>query len=176
MRSRVRHGSVYSALQFPSDPIRTVRRQIRFTWLIGTSAIVMCALWAGFPLELWDQPDLTITLAQPSPQSIEQASESIDRSAFVARLWYTPAAQVGSEQSEPEVAKRPGSFRFQLIGIINDSGQLKAALYDADTDRLLIVTSGDRIRQHTVTAISAEGVELSDGRSTIRLALTEKPS
>ena len=66
--------------------------------------------------------------------------------------------------------------RFQLIGIINDGGPLKAALYDPDTDRLLIVTSGDRIKQHTVTAISAEMIEMSDGRSTTRLTLIEDRS
>lgn len=148
------------------------------TWLIGALAIVMCAWWAALPLE--QHPTGTaITMNQPSPVLIEKspnAADTIDLVAFAARLWNPVASQQTDQQREPKIAKRQESIPFQLIGIINDGGPLKAALYDPDTDRLLIVTSGDRIKQHTVTAISAEMIEMSDGRSTTRLTLIEDRS
>ncbi|MCH8342415.1 MAG: hypothetical protein IH983_00320 [Planctomycetes bacterium] len=148
------------------------------TWLIGASAMVMCAWWAVLPLE--QHPGGTaVTMNQPSPGLIENspnASDTIDLVAFAARLWNPPLPQETDQQRQSKSAQRQELIRLQLIGIINDGGALKAALYDPDTDRLLIVRSGDRIRRHTVTAISAEGVELSDGRSTTRLTLIEDRS
>ena len=155
-----------------------MRRRIRITWLIGALAIVMCAWWAALPLE--PHPTGTaITLNQSSPGLIEKspnAADTINLVAFAARLWNPVAPQETDQQRESKIAKRQESIPFQLIGIINDGGQLKAALYDPDTDRLLIVQNGDRIRDHTVTAISAEMIELSDGRSTTRLTLIEDRS
>lgn len=148
------------------------------TWLIGALAIVMCAWWAALPLE-HHPAGTAITVNQPSPGLIEKSpntSDTIDLVAFAARLWNPVAPQETAQKREPKSAKRQELIRLQLIGIINDGGQLKAALYDPDTDRLLIVASGDRIRDHTVTAISAEDVELSDGRSTTRLTLIEDRS
>ncbi len=148
------------------------------TWLIGALAIVMCARWAALPLEQYPAGTV-ITVNQPSPQLFEKspdAADTIDLVAFAARLWNPVAPQETAQQRESKSAQRQEWIRLQLIGIINDGGQLKAALYDPDTDRLLFVASGDRIRDHTVTAISAEDVELSDGRSTTRLTLIEDRS
>ena len=148
------------------------------TWLIGALAIVMCAWWAALPLEQYPA-GTAITMNQPAPGLIEKspnASDTIDLGAFAARLGNPVAPQETDQKRQSKSAKRQELIRFQLIGIINDGGQLKAALYDPDTDRLLIVQSGDRIRDHTVTAISAEDVELSDGRSTTRLTLIEDRS
>ena len=148
------------------------------TWLIGASAIVMCAWWAALPLEQYPG-GTAITMNQPSPGLIEKspnAADTIDLVAFAARLWNPVAPQETDQKRQTKSAQRQELIRLQLIGIINDGGQLKAALYDPDTDRLLIVQNGDRIRDHTVTTISAEDVELSDGRSITRLTLIEDRS
>ncbi len=169
---------MHSVLRSPIDPIRRVRRQIRLTWLVGTLTIVMCTLWAARPVQEYSPEDTTFSfnLAQLSAQPIEHGPHTIDPRVFAARLWNPPPTEVALKEREASVANRPKPIRFQLIGIINENGQLRAALYDPDTNRVLIVKSGDRIDELTVTAVTAESVELSDGKTTSRLALIEERS
>lgn len=178
MRDHVQRGSACSVLSYRSDPIRRIQRRIRITWLGGAVVAVLCGLWAGRTIDSSGQADDASALNQPSPRPAQppEPPEPIDRRVFEARLWNPPPAQATPEQPDRPVAKRPEPVRFQLIGIIDDGGPLQAALYDPQTDRLLIVRSGDRIKQHTITAVTADGVELSDGRSVSRLTLREKRS
>jgi hypothetical protein len=150
-----------------------MRRRIRATWLAGAAAITSCVLWAAAPLGESNQPNGAVVVAAPSSKLVKATPKPIEPQAFTARLWNPRPAEQASQVAQQEVAARSATMRLQLIGIINEGGQLKAALYDPQTDRVLIVTSGDRVGQHTITRISASTVELSDGRFTSRLKLRE---
>ena len=124
--------------------------------------------------EALDPPELTIDLAQPAPQPAQGALAYADPEAFSARIWHAPPGTPANRA--PKVSDRSKPLKLQLIGIIKDGERLEAVLYDPETDQLLIVKNGDRVKQHTVTAIGIDTVELSDGRSTTRLSLKEDRS
>ena len=107
---------------------------------------------------------------------LEDEEERIDQSAFVVRLWNPPPPpEARNALVAGRTAPPPKPLRLQLIGIIDDGRQLRAALYDPETDRLLIVATGDRVKRHTIT-ITADAVELADGRVTHRLTLRKDRS
>ncbi len=100
----------------------------------------------------------------------------INARVFAARLWNPVPAPSAPAPANEEVASKPPPLRLELVGIINDGGTLRAALYDADTDRLHIVSDSDQIGRLTVTVVAESHVELTDGRSTRRLSLREQGS
>ena len=165
-----------NALQSPNDPIRMIKRRGWATWLVGSLAIASCAFWAVAPADDPDQPDLFTTLVEPSTESISDDSpQAFDDQSFSARLWNPPPGS-GPAPPAPKSDRRPPPPRLELIAIINDGGERRAAVYDPDTDRIRIVASGDQISDLTVTSVSADAVELSDGRATVRLTLKEERS
>jgi hypothetical protein len=99
---------------------------------------------------------------------------TLEQSAFAANLWHTPpgpAPVTVAKAPEP-----PKPLNVQLIGIINEAGVRKAALYDMETDRLVIVSDGDSIRGHTIKSITEKTIELTDGRSSQTLTLADPAS
>ncbi len=147
---------------------------MRLTWLLGAALVTLSAAWAWRPLEQPEPREFFIDLHAPSTTPIDDEDHRFDQGAFVVRLWNPPPEARNALVAErtPPPPKPP---RLQLIGIIDDGRQLRAALYDPETDRLLIVTTGDRVQQHTIT-ITADAVELADGRVTHRLTLRKDRS
>ncbi|MEE8154271.1 MAG: hypothetical protein V3T53_04850 [Phycisphaerales bacterium] len=147
---------------------------MRFTWLLGAVLVTLSAAWAWRPLEQPEPRKFFIDLHAPTTTPIDDEDHLFDQGAFVVRLW-NPSPPPPPEVRDALVAGRTAPLRLQLIGIIDDGRQLRAALYDPEADRLLIVTTGDRVQQHTIT-ISADAVELADGRVTHRLTLRKDRS
>jgi len=146
---------------------------MRVTWLAGMAGVAVCALWAFGPLQAPAAPGVTLLRPMSDPVGIEAIVKSIDQTAFAARLWNAPPTPDRGGPVADDRSKRQPPLRLELIGITRDNDRLYAVLYDPESDRLLTVGDGDQIRDHTVTAISESEVELSDGRSTRRLALRE---
>ncbi len=142
----------------------------------GTVAVAGCAWWALCPLA--DLAPVKVELARPKAPDVvgDDGFDVIDARAFAARLWNPVPAPSASVPAELEAASKPPPLRLELVGIINDGGTLRAALYDADTDRLHIVSNGDHIGRLTVTLVADSHVELTDGHSTRRLFLREQSS
>ena len=142
---------------------------MRFTWVLGAALVTLCAWWAWRPLEQPDQSGFFIDLHAPPTTPIDDEDHRFDQGAFAVRLWIPPpeARNALAAERTPPPPKPP---RLQLIGIIDDGRQLRAALYDPEADRLLIVGDGDHVKQHTIT-ITADAVELADGRIIHRLTL-----
>jgi len=138
--------------------------------------MVPCATWAIAPLHTTPpnvphiEAPLRINQSQPTSKA------EIDRRVFAAKLWNppppTPAPAEAAVKPTPEA--RP--LNMQLIGIIEENGARRAAVYDADVDCLIILANGDHIHEQTVTNISFRGIELSDGHVQRKLVLREKPS
>ncbi|MCI0353304.1 MAG: hypothetical protein L0Z53_28120 [Acidobacteriales bacterium] len=145
---------------------------MKATLAIGLIAVTACAVWALAPLPVPSSNPLQISGEQPSLPSTPVDSTTIDSEAFArARLWnpkQLPQPAPMQAQAQP--------LRLQLIGIIHAEGRLQAALYDPDADRLLIVSSGQTIKGHQVTKITAKTVELSSGQSKLELHLKETTS
>ncbi len=174
MSNPVQTGSVYSVLPSPNDPIRRLTRSTRLTWLFGCTIIALCAMWAWQPHEPLERSEIPLDFHPTTTPLIQDERERIDQSAFVARLW-NPSREARDRRLAVQTAPPPKPLRLQLIGITDDGRRLCAALYDPDTDRLLIVTSGDHVKRYTVT-ITPDAVELADGQVTHRLALRKDGS
>ncbi len=150
-----------------------MRRRVCATWLVGAAAVAVCALWAVGPFRIPSAPNVRLIPPTEDAIAVDADVVPIDESAFLALLWNVPPTPATVEPAERDPATPEPAMRYQLIGITRDRGRLFAVLYDPEADRLLTVGDGDRIRHHTVTAISESEVELSNGRSTRRLTLRE---
>ncbi len=151
-----------------------MRRLTRLTCVLGLLALGGAAVWAFVPLPSQELPAAGWEPPAPVQPVPGQRRPAIDRSAFAAAIWNPVVARDAPEQAQASAAEQARPLRIQLIAIIDEGdGRLRAALYDAERDRLLIVASGDRVGGHTVTSVAAGVVELSDGRSARRLALRE---
>ncbi len=115
---------------------------------------------------------VSISFREPPSTTSDSLQVPLDPSAFTAKLWNPPSPP--AEVPEKVTVQRtvpPKPLRLQLVGIIDDGQTLRAAVYDPDTDRLLILASGERVLQHTITSITADAVMLVDGRVSHRLTL-----
>jgi hypothetical protein len=142
--------------------------------MVASMLLVGCAMWAFAPAGQLSTP-INIELRAPATGGPTEVAptQSIDPSVFAVRLWNPPPAP---QEQVVVRAEPPKPLNLQLIGIIQEGAQHRAAVYDVDKDQLLIVASGDRIREQTVMAITLQSVELSDGNSTRRLTLKQEPS
>lgn len=153
------------------DPIQRVRRQSNVITLIGVVILVFFGMWTFWPKAGRGLPLLDLDLRAPAPNadSVESDDSPLNQELFAsARLWHPllPAQGLQSTVDKTPTVTRP---HLQLIGIIDEGPQRFAALYHTETDKLLIVTSGDRIEPYLVESVSRDGVELVDGRHTTRL-------
>jgi len=138
--------------------------------------VALCAVWAFLPAGVAVQtPSIVETTTRSEQSPVVQPSLALDGRAFAARIWDAPSAPAAPKAVAARAPKRP-AFKLELIAIMNDGDERQAALYDPETDRLYIVANGDTVNQHTVTAINADAIELSDGTSTNRLTLKESKS
>jgi len=167
------------------DPLRTWKRRRALS--ISGVAIVLAgiAAWAF-------QPILDRGLSVPSidPEHLSTPTEAvrapvqrdpIDARAFRTMLWplepvaplteVLPAelAQTAAKEVAPRGAESGSSL--VLVGILEERDGLRAAIYDSESDKLIIAQSGSSVRSLRVMAISRDGVRLSDDVSTFWLAL-----
>ena len=148
---------------------------MRITWLIGVVVVAGLAMWSWRPLKDLEQGVVEVRLREPPSDPSDSLHVPLDRSAFTAKLWNPPLPEVSNEATaQRTIPTKP--LRLQLVGIIDDGQSLRAAVYDPETDRLLILASGERVQKHTVTSITADAIELANGRSSHRLTLREKES
>ena len=155
-----------------------MRRRLYLTWLTGGGVAALCGVWATLAFEIRGQADVGLPELQPSGHRGHNAAvPTFDQSAFAAQLW-NPKLQPSANPAAalPNAAERPRPPRLELIAIIKENGEWRAALYDMPGDRIVIVRSGDRVDENTITAVDAESVEIFDGRSSHRLALREDRS
>lgn len=146
---------------------------MKLTWLIGSIAIIACAGWAIFLQEDSSIDPITIDLRQAAPLVKNDTDQSLDITAFTANLWNPPPVKKTSNALAKKELPRAKPLRLQLIGITSDGDTLRAAIYDPDSDQLLIVASGDTILGRAVSEITKNTVVIADGRFTHHLQLVE---
>ncbi|MCH8825287.1 MAG: hypothetical protein IH984_17460 [Planctomycetes bacterium] len=144
---------------------------MKLIWLVGCIAIIACASWAILLQDIISVDLITIDLRQAAPLVENDSDQSLDLSAFTANLWNPPPVKKTSTALAKKEPPRAKPLKLQLIGIISDGNTLKAALYDPDSDQLLIVANGQSILGHTIRDITKDTVLLSDGRFTHYLQL-----
>lgn len=144
---------------------------MKLTWLVGSIAIIACAGWAILSQEDPIIDPITIDLHQAAPLSKKDTDQSLDQSVFTANLWNPPAVKKTSTALAKREPPRAKPLKLQLIGITSDGNTLKAAIYDPDSDQLLIVASGQSILGCTIRNITKDTVVIADGSFTHHLQL-----
>lgn len=132
------------------------------TVLIGTLVV-----WVWWPLGSASvtPPEITAA-ARPVPTPLVAA---LDVDAFRAPVWVAPPPVSAAAPPPPP----PPPLKLQLLAIMREGTAYKAALYDPDSDRLLVVGSGDRVSGQTVDGVAADRVSLRDERGVRTLSLRE---
>ena len=129
-------------------------------------AVAVCAVWSLWPLK---RPAIDTTVPQPE-RTATPAPDRLDLAAFDAPIWLAPPP-------EPTPPAPPAPLRLQLLAVFRDGDELRAALYDPDSDRLRIVASGDTVGGRVIERVLADAVSLRDGSglATLTLERGERP-
>jgi hypothetical protein len=163
-------------MSLPLDPIRFARRRAVATWLVVAPALVLCAIWAGWPIEI---PAVMPPAISPSRTSEHQVPSvaPLDIASFDAPLWVIPPSPVATA-AEPAPPPPEPVTKLQLVGIVRERHEgvetLRAALYDPGSDRIVLVADGEKVGTQTVRAVTDSAVELTNGRSISKLVLDER--
>lgn len=135
--------------------------------LVGTLGVAVLA--AGV-FSAWPLGTLTTTTEpeEPThPQRQQPPVTALEQDGFRAPIW---VADPPPPSAKPPPAPTP-PLRLQLLAITSDGSGLKAALYDPDTDKVLVVVSGDPIGHRSVERIAADAVVLREGEILRTLAI-----
>ncbi len=137
--------------------------------------MVCTVFWALSPRSLVVPEGVASKLLDESEVTDQGAgTEALDTQSFDVRLW-TPLVEKPEEPPRTEAlvsASRP--FRLRLVGITREDGELFAALYDPDQDRLFVVRNGDSVARYRVEGVTLAGVTLSEGDAQRELLLQPK--
>lgn len=162
-------------------PLRSVRRREIAVWCVAAPLVAGAAWWAFGPHGRVSDIAASDPSAAPPPEkshaplSDPHAEQEIDPHVFAINLWHLPAAPVDVAAVAQAEAATSKPLNLQLIGIISDgtgaTSTLRAALYDVDEDRLLIVADGERVHDRTLRILPGGLVELGEGQSKQRLLL-----
>lgn len=135
---------------------------------------MLALAWSLAPIEEWrvlrraEGPRRTDA---PSHDDSAEVRAPLDASAFEVQLWNAPPKPVGATAPRPTPAP---PLNLDLIAIISESNECKAALYERASDRLHVVAPGARIGRLEVLRVDASGVELRDGDRVLRLSLARE--
>lgn len=165
----------------PYDPILALRRSTRLVAGVGAALVVAAFAWALWPIE---RAPLAFAEAAGQPLATPSAERlAFNADAFNATLWTPPPVPPPA----PVIAQKPPPppMKLQLIGITRDtpvSGGtpvLRAALYDPESDRMLIVAAGEKITlggkaRYTVASLTNDTIELADGDIVRKLSLKDE--
>ena len=127
--------------------------------------VLACAAWALRPLGAPPRVPAS-PIATPAAHD-GPAQPALDTAAFRAPLWVTPPAP----PPPPGPTPPPPPLRLQLIAILKEGAEYRAALYDPDADALTVVGAGDTIAGRTVERIGAADLSLKDHGLTRTLSL-----
>ena len=135
-----------------TPPTDTIPRIPARLWCPCVLAVAAAAVWSMWPMAR-TTPDTTV----PVPaRSRAVAASHLDLAAFDAPIWVAPPP-------DPPAAAPPEPLRLQLLAVFRDGEELRAALYDPDSDRLCIVASGDTVGGRVIERVLADAVALRDG-------------
>lgn len=127
-----------------------------------------CASFAAWPVSVSPPPESAPDLSEKEPA--KKQTLALDLAAFRVPLWVADPAP-----PPPPVAAAPPSppspLKLQLLAIIHESDVYKAAVYDPDSDRILVVAAGERIGGRSVDKIDKASLTLRDDTGKRVLAL-----
>ncbi|MBX3378387.1 MAG: hypothetical protein KF678_15440 [Phycisphaeraceae bacterium] len=133
----------------------------------GCAAAAAFALW---PVQARHVTVSPIDHAEPARRTLA----ALDLTAFRAPIWVAELSPPAPPAPSPAPPPPPPN-KIQLLAIIrdSDSGKYRAAVYDPDTDRVLVVAAGERLGIRTVEQVDRSSLTLRDAAGTRTLALKD---
>jgi hypothetical protein len=138
--------------------------------IIAGLAAVGSAVFASWPVKPRPFTAPVIEFADTPKRTVA----ALDLAAFRAPIWVAePPPPPPPAPPAPAPVLPP--LKIQLLAIIRDldSGMHKAAVYDPDTDRVLVVAAGERLGIRTVEQVDRSSLTLRDVAGTRTLALKD---
>lgn len=137
------------------------------TQKVGLIAVLLaCAGFAVWPIKT--SPVVSPVVAQPETTKAQIAA--LDLAAFRVPLWVAdPAPPAPAAANAP--APPPSPLKLQLLAIIHEGEVYKAAVYDPDSDRILVVAAGEKIGARRVDMVDETTLTLRDDTGRRVLAL-----
>ena len=166
----------------PIDPIKSLRKRLAVTRAVGALAITVTAGWTFMLPTHVDLPQIDIAAvldaaADESEPGQAHSGVRFEPEDFNVRLWNPPVPPSPAPEIAGGDARAPDPPPpLRLIGIISDGDILRAALYDLEQDRLLIVQHGESVRDYIVQRIDHARVVLQQGDRSHELRLKDDQS
>lgn len=140
----------------------------------AAAVLLACATFALWPQHAWDIPTPVIE----TPEVVVKQVATLDPAAFRVPLWVAepapPAPPVVAAPAKPPAAAPPPSpIKLQLLAIIREVDVYKAAVYDPDADRILVVGVGEKIGPRNVDKVDKTTLTLRDSAGKRILALKD---
>jgi hypothetical protein len=137
---------------------------------IAGLAAVGSAVFAAWPMKPRPFKAPAIERADAPKRTVA----ALDLAAFRAPIWVAEPPPP-PPPAPPAPAPAPPPLKIQLLAIIrdSDSGVYAAAVYDPDTDRVLVVAAGERLGVRTVEQVDRSSLTLRDAAGTRTLALKD---
>lgn len=123
------------------------------------------ALWPVAPTRI-SPPVFETTTSEP-----KKPVAALDLAAFRTPIWVAeppPPAPVVQAPVPP-----PPPLKLQLLAIVREADTYKAAVYDPETDRILVVAAGEKLGTRTVEQVDRSSLTLRDDTGKRVLALKE---
>ena len=152
-----------------------LRARMVATCILGGLAVASTMYWALSPLSVEVPEGAASKLLDESEMAEDPGlADALDAQAFDVMLWkpLVDSPEQAPRAVVPASASRP--FRLRLVGITREDGELFAALYDPDQDRLFVVRDGDRVARYRVEGVTLAGVTLSEGNAQRELLLQRR--
>ncbi len=143
-------------------------RTTRVTAVLVSGMVVIAAAFAVWPMHAVKVETPRIELPQPESKQLA----ALDLKAFRAPIWVAePAPPPPPALTQPPPTPPP--LKLQLLAILNEKGVYKAAVYDPDGDRIIVVAAGEKIGTRTADSITRTSLVLKDETGLRTLALKE---
>lgn len=150
------------------------------TWTFGVLALALVGTWA-WRAPQYKSADLPTFNAPANAQGTSPRNapdQPLDTTAFNIALWNPPppAPPPEEESKQNKTTEQPpappSQLDVQLVAIVRDGDQRRAALYDASTERLAIFAEGQALESGpVVTAVTDVHVDLEASGRRYRLTL-----
>jgi hypothetical protein len=162
----------------PVERLAAARRRVNHVGVVCCASVFVWAVWPW----TFRHTDHLATSAERQRSAAQGGTSpattraGIDPSVFDVSLWTPPPMPPVPRSDVAVVSPPPPPLKLQLLGISGDgSGKapFRAALYDPDTVRVILVSHGEMLSRYTVRALTGEAVEFVDGARVERLTLRE---
>lgn len=141
---------------------------------VGNRVWIVTMILAGGAFAVWPLKAPSVRTPDiKKPEAEVKTLAAVDVAAFRVPIWVAePAPPPPPAPVTPPPP--PAPLKLQLLAIVNENGVYRAAVYDPDADKLLVVAAGEKIGSRRVEKVDKSAVTLADDTGKRVLALKQE--